>query len=211
MHIGKTEGGAPTNAGDLGPGELARTIRQGLGSRSIVMIGLMGAGKTSIGKRLALRLDMPFNDADQEIEKAAGKSINDIFAENGETYFRDGERRVIARLLAEGPKVLATGGGAFMNAETRARIAASSLSIWLRADLDTLMMRVARRETRPLLRSPNPRGVMERLIAERYPVYALADIVVDSRDVAHDVMVEDIVRALQACEKLAPPPLSEVS
>lgn len=206
MHIGKTEGGAPTNAGDL-----ARAIRQGLGSRSIVMIGLMGAGKTSIGKRLALRLDMPFSDADQEIEKAAGKSINDIFAENGEVYFRDGERRVIARLLAEGPKVLATGGGAFMNAETRERIAASSLSIWLRADLDTLMMRVARRETRPLLKSPDPRGVMERLIAERHPVYALADIVVDSRDVAHDVMVEDIVRALQACEKLAPPPLSEVS
>src|SRR5262245_24058997 len=129
MHSEKSLGGTH------GPlGELARSIRQALGTRSLVMIGLMGAGKTSIGKRLAQSLDMPFADADQEIEKAAGKTINEIFAENGEAYFRDGERRVIARLLSDGPKVLATGGGAFMNVETRGRIAQLSISIWLRAD-----------------------------------------------------------------------------
>jgi shikimate kinase len=191
--------------------ELARSIRQSLGARSIVMIGLMGAGKTSVGKRLATILDMPFNDADQEIEKAAGKSINDIFAENGENYFRDGERRVIARLLADGSKVLATGGGAFMNAETRARIAEFGVSVWLRGDLDTLMNRVARRDNRPLLKAANPRAVMEKLINDRYPVYALADIAIESRDVAHDLIVEEIVRALLACNKLSHSPLSDVS
>jgi shikimate kinase len=187
--------------------ELAHSIRQRLGSRSIVMIGLMGAGKTSIGKRLAAWLDMPFSDADQEIEKAAGKTINDIFAENGESYFRDGERRVIARLLAEGSKVLATGGGAFMNAQTRQRIAASGVSIWLRADLDTLMARVLRRDGRPLLKAPDPRGVMQKLIGDRYPFYAQADIAVESRDVAHETIVEEIVAALDACEKLSLPPI----
>lgn len=192
-------------------GELAHSIRQSLGARSIVMIGLMGAGKTSIGKRLAASLDMPFNDADQEIERAAGKSINEIFAEYGESYFRDGERRVIARLLNDGPKVLATGGGAYMNAETRARVAEQGVSIWLRADLDTLMARVARRDNRPLLKSQNPRAVMEKLIGDRYPVYAQADIVIESRDVTHELIVEEIVQALQTCKKLSRPPLSEVS
>lgn len=206
MQIGKGDG-----AQQAKHAELALSIRRGLGSRSIVMIGLMGAGKTAIGKRLAAWLDMPFNDADQEIEKAAGKTINDIFAENGETYFRDGERRVIARLLAEGPKVLATGGGAFMNAETQARIAASGVSIWLRADLDTLMSRVTRRDNRPLLKAADPRAVMERLINERYPAYAQADIVIESRDVAHELIVEEIVAALRSCEKLAPPSLGEAS
>jgi shikimate kinase len=191
--------------------ELARSIRQSLGARSIVLIGLMGAGKTSIGKRLAASLDMPFSDADQEIEKAAGKSVNDIFAENGETYFRDGERRVIARLLSAGSKVLATGGGAFMHPETRDRIAASGISVWLRADLDTLMSRVSRRDTRPLLKASNPRAVMEKLISDRYPVYAQADVVIESRDVAHDLIVEEIVQGLMACNKLSHPPLSEVS
>jgi shikimate kinase len=192
-------------------GELARSIRQRLGGRSIVMIGLMGAGKTSVGKRLAAYLDMPFSDADQEIEKAAGKSINEIFAENGESYFRDGERRVIARLLNEGPKVLATGGGAFMNAETQGRIAEQGVSVWLRADIDTLMARVSRRDNRPLLKSQNPRAVMERLIADRYPVYAQADLLIESREIAHELIVEEIVRALQTCQKLSRPPLSEVS
>lgn len=208
MHNGKSEGGAQVNQC-----ELARSIRQRLGQRSIVLIGLMGAGKTTLGKRLAAWLDMAFTDADQEIEKAAGKTIADIFAEYGEAYFRDGERRVIARLLGEGSKVLATGGGAFMTAETRNRIAASGISIWLRADLDTLMARVSRRDTRPLLKSPNPRGVMEKLIADRYPVYALADVTVDSRDVPHEVMVDEIIRALLQSGKLAPssPPSSEVS
>jgi shikimate kinase len=206
MHIGKGDGTAQAKQG-----ELARSIRQSLGARSIVMIGLMGAGKTAIGKRLAASLDMPFNDADQEIEKAAGKSINDIFAENGESYFRDGERRVIARLLNDGPKVLATGGGAFMNAETRARIADMGVSVWLRADIDTLMMRVSRRDNRPLLKASNPRAVMEKLIGDRYPVYAQADLTIESREVAHELIVEEIVQALLACNKLSRPPLSEVS
>ena len=206
MHIGKGDGAHQTKQA-----ELALSIRQSLGSRSIVMIGLMGAGKTAIGKRLAAWLNMPFSDADQEIEKAAGKTINDIFAENGETYFRDGERRVIARLLAEGPKVLATGGGAFMNAQTRARIAASGVSVWLRADIDTLMSRVMRRDNRPLLKAADPRQEMERLIGERYPSYALADIAIESRDIAHELIVEEIVGALQSCEKLAPLAIGEAS
>jgi shikimate kinase len=212
MHNGRSERGAQANQGEpTNPGDLARSIRRALGNRSIVMIGLMGAGKTSIGKRLAASLDMPFSDADQEIEKAAGKTINEIFAENGEAYFRDGERRVIARLLGNGPKVLATGGGAFMNAETRARIAASSLSVWLRADLDTLMARVSRRDNRPLLKSANPRAVMEKLIADRYPVYALADVAIESRDVAHELIVGEIMQALHASEKLSRPPVTEAS
>ena len=203
MHFGKSQDGPHTNQG-----QFATTIRESLGVRSIVMIGLMGAGKTSIGKRLAVSLDMPFSDADQEIERAAGKTINDIFAENGEAYFRDGERRVIARLLAEGPKVMATGGGAFMNAETRARIAEAGISIWLRADIDTLMMRVARRDNRPLLKASDPRGVMEKLIRERYPVYALADVTVESRDVPHELIVEEIIGALLGCDKLNRGPLA---
>jgi shikimate kinase len=206
MHNGKSEGGAA-----VGQHALARSIRERLGTRSLVLIGLMGAGKTSLGKRLAVCLDLPFTDADHEIEKAAGKTINEIFAENGESYFRDGERRVIARLLADGPKVLATGGGAFMNAETRERIADAGVSIWLRADIDTLMARVARRDSRPLLRSPNPRGVMEKLIADRYPLYAEADVTVDSRDVTHEVMVDEIIRALDASAKLPSPPLGDMS
>jgi shikimate kinase len=180
-------------------------IREQLGKKSLVLIGLMGAGKSAIGRRLAATLDMPFADADQEIEMAAGMTINDIFAENGEAYFRDGERRVIGRLLGEGSKVLATGGGAFMNEETRRRIAGSGISVWLKADLDLLMQRVMRRDTRPLLKSPDPRAVMERLIAERYPVYALADITIQSRDVAHEVIVEDIIASIEACPKFTGP------
>ncbi len=183
--------------------ETIRLTRAGLGFRSIVLIGLMGAGKSAIGKRLATRLEIPFTDADQEIEAAAGKTISEIFAEDGEAFFRDGERRVIARLLEGGPKVLATGGGAFMNEETRNRIAASGLSVWLNAGIDILMQRVHRRDNRPLLKTGDPRAVMERLIAERYPVYALADVAVVSRDVAHETIVDEIISALATCPKLA--------
>jgi shikimate kinase len=165
----------------------------------------MGAGKSAIGRRLAVTLGLPFADADQEIEIAAGKTINEIFAENGEAYFRDGERRVIARLLEDGCKVLATGGGAFMNAETRARINASGISVWLKADLDLLMHRVSRRDTRPLLRAADPRAVMEKLIALRHPIYMQADVTVRSRDVAHEIIVDEIIAAVETCPKLLSP------
>jgi shikimate kinase len=182
--------------------EIIRQARTRLGLRPVVLIGLMGAGKTSIGKRLASRLELPFSDADQEIEKAAGKTIAEIFDEDGETCFRDGERRVIARLLDGGARVLSTGGGAFMNKETRDRIAAKGISVWLKADIEILMQRVSRRDNRPLLKH-NPRAVMERLILERYPVYALADIMIDSRDVVHEVIVDEIILALATSPKLA--------
>jgi shikimate kinase len=190
-----------------GLGEVTRSVQQlkeRLGAKSVVLIGLMGAGKSAIGRRLAITLGLPFADADHEIEVAAGKTINEIFSENGEAYFRDGERRVIARLLEDGCKVLATGGGAFMNAETRERISASGISVWLKADLDLLMHRVSRRDTRPLLRSADPRAVMEKLIAERHPIYMQADITVRSRDVAHEVIVEEIIAAVETCPKLLP-------
>jgi shikimate kinase len=177
-------------------GDQIEVARAGLGGRSLVLIGLMGAGKSSIGRRLAKRLALPFVDADKEIEKAAGKTINEIFDEHGEDYFRDGERRVIARLLDDGPLILATGGGAFMAPQTRDVIAAHGLSVWLRADLDVLLERVSRRDTRPLLNRGDPRQIMERLIAERYPTYAQADITVQSRDVNHEVIVCEIIAAL---------------
>lgn len=167
-----------------------------LKGRSIVLVGLMGAGKSTVGRRLAQKLDLPFLDADHEIEAAAGMSIPDIFSIYGEDYFRDGERRVIARLLQEGPLVLATGGGAFMSEETRARIAEAGISIWLRADLDVLMRRVRKRSNRPLLQNPDPEGTMRRLMAIRHPVYAGADLTVDSHEVPHDRVVSEIMRAL---------------
>lgn len=164
--------------------------------RTIVLIGLMGAGKTSIGRRLAERLRLPFIDADAEIEKAAGCSIADFFERYGEEEFRIGERRVIKRLL-EGPtQVLSTGGGAFMHPETRAEIRAHAISIWLRADLDTLAARIGRRDDRPLLKQGEPRAVLERLMAERYPVYAEADIIVDSADAPQRVTVDRVLEAL---------------
>ena len=166
--------------------------------RSIVLIGLMGAGKTTIGRRLASQLNLPFHDADHEIEAAAGCSVSEIFARHGEPAFRDGERRVIARLL-DGPRhVLATGGGAFMNEQTRALIREKGLSVWLRADLDLLMERVSRRQNRPLLKTGNPRATMERLMNERYPIYAEADIVVDSTGAPHDHIVHDVIKAIKA-------------
>lgn len=166
-----------------------------LGSHAIVLVGLMGAGKTSVGRRLAEKLDVPFVDADHEIELAAGKSIPDIFADHGEEYFREGERRVITRLLENGQQVLATGGGAFMNDETRARIKAQGISLWLKADLDVLLKRVAKRNDRPLLKE-NPEAVMKNLMEKRYPVYAEANIIVESRDVQHGQMVNDVIKAI---------------
>jgi shikimate kinase len=166
------------------------------GPLPIVLVGLMGAGKTSIGRRLAEKLDLPFVDADVEIEKAAGKSIPDIFADHGEAHFRDGERRVIARLLENGKQVLATGGGAFMNEETRAAIKANSISVWLKADLDVLLKRVAKRGGRPLLENRDPAEVLQNLINIRYPVYANADITIESLDVQHNQMVNAVIDAL---------------
>jgi len=184
--------------------EAVDEVVQQLGARSVVLVGLMGCGKSSIGKRLAARLKLRFVDADDEIELAAGQSISDIFAEHGEAHFRDGERKVIARLLCEGPQVLATGGGAYMNPETRKYIAERGISVWLRADLKTLMKRVLRRDHRPLLQDPDPEGVMRRLMDQRYPIYGLADLRIDSRDVPHDVIVDELVyrlrEALVGCE-----------
>jgi shikimate kinase len=159
---------------------------------------MMGAGKSSVGRRLAQRLGLPFVDADTEIERAAGMSIPDIFATHGEPDFRAGEARVIARLLDSGPQVLATGGGAFMNAETRAAIAARGISIWLNAELDVLMRRIKRRHDRPLLQTEDPAATLRALMQTRYPVYALADLTVQSREVAHDRIVDEIIAALRA-------------
>jgi shikimate kinase / 3-dehydroquinate synthase len=172
-------------------------IRTTLGTRSIVMVGLMGCGKSSVGRRVATRLGLPFVDVDEEIEVSAQKSINDIFADHGEAYFRDGERRVIARLLSNGPQVLATGGGAFINADTRAKIKERGVSIWLKAELPVLMKRVGRRDTRPLLRTNDPEATMQALMDLRYPIYAEADLMVESRDVLHEHIVSDVIEVLK--------------
>lgn len=172
-------------------------INAGLAGRSIVMVGLMGCGKSAIGRRLAAKLAIPFVDADEEIERAAGKTITEIFDDQGEPFFRERERKVISRLLQSGTQVLATGGGAFMNAETRESIRKSGVSVWLKADLPVLLRRVAKRDTRPLLRRGDPEVVMRQLIETRYPVYAQADVTVESRDVPHEVIVTDIIRSLQ--------------
>ena len=164
--------------------------------RSIVLVGLMGSGKSTIGRRLAARLDMRFADADDEIERAAGMTISEIFARFGEAHFRDGERRVIARLLAGPPLILATGGGAFMNEETRTLIKTDSLSIWLDADIPTLVERVARRSHRPLLKNRDPSEVLRELAAVRNPIYAEAHIRVSSASSPHDHTVRAIMEAL---------------
>jgi shikimate kinase len=172
------------------------TIVAALGGRSVVLVGMMGAGKSSIGRRLALRLGIPFVDADTEIEKAAQMNIPDIFATRGEAEFRAGEARVIHRLLEGGAQVLATGGGAFMNADTRAEIGAKGISVWLKAEFDVLMRRIRRRHDRPLLKTEDPGATLRRLMEQRYPVYGLADITVQSREVPHDKIVDEIVSAL---------------
>jgi len=178
--------------------QMATDVATSLGDRSLVLVGLMGAGKTTIGRRLASRLGIDFVDADVEIEKAAGTSIADIFKDFGEAHFRDGEQRVIARLLGSGPQVLATGGGAFMNEKTREATRQHGLSIWLKADLDVLMKRVSKRSHRPLLQNDDPEAVMKRLIDERYPLYANSDITVDSKEGPHDDVVDEIIKALDA-------------
>jgi shikimate kinase len=175
----------------------AAELGTALGRRSVVLVGMMGAGKSSIGRRLAARLGIPFVDADSEIEKAAGMTIPEIFASHGEPYFRAGEARVIARLLEGGPQVLATGGGAFMNPETRAAIRAKGISVWLRATLEILSRRIKRRGDRPLLKTSDPAETLRRLMDERYPVYAEADLTVESREVPHDTIVDEIVGGLR--------------
>ena len=174
----------------------AETVRERLGDHPAVLVGLMGAGKSSVGRRLAEKLGIPFVDADHEIEAAAGKTVFEIFADHGEAYFREGERKVLARLLGNGAQVLATGGGAFVNDETRSRIHENGVSIWLKAPLPLLMKRVMKRQGRPLLQAADPEAVMRGLMETRYPAYSLADVTVESRDVQHNQMVNDVIRAL---------------
>src|ERR1700737_2178403 len=173
-------------------------ITAALGARSVVLVGMMGAGKSTIGRGLSARLRLPFLDSDTEIEAGAGMSIPDIFETHGEPHFRDGEARVIARLLDSGPGVLATGGGSFMREETRQRIGDKAVSIWLKADTDVIMKRVKRRTDRPLLQTVDPVATVNRLLAEREPVYAKADLTIASRDVPHDRIVDEVVAAWHA-------------
>jgi shikimate kinase len=166
--------------------------------RTIALVGLMGVGKSSVGRRLASALGLPFRDTDSEVEAAAGRSIAEIFADLGEPAFRDGERRVIARLMEGPPHVLATGGGAFMNAETRALIKDRALAVWLKADLDVLARRVGRKDSRPLLAGKDPMEVLRAQVEARYPTYAEADITVETGDAAHHVTVGQVIQALSA-------------
>jgi len=165
---------------------------------TLVLVGMMGAGKTSAGKRLAYVLGVPFRDADAEIELAAGCTINEIFERFGEPAFRAGERKVIARLLNDPPHILATGGGAFMDSETRARIKERAISIWLKAHVELLLERVTRKDTRPLLRNTDSRTALETLLKDREPIYSQADIIVESDDGPHDTVVKRILAALEA-------------
>lgn len=178
--------------------EKADLVRQLLGAKVVVLVGLMGAGKSTVGRKVAAMLNLPFKDADNEIEFAARMTIPELFDAYGEAEFRDLERRVILRLLEDGPMVLATGGGAYMNAETRAAIAANGVSIWLNAELDVLMDRVSRRQNRPLLKNDDPRGVMQRLMDVRYPVYALADVHAMTRDDKKEVIAGELIDVLIA-------------
>lgn len=181
-------------------GDAAATLAPALPNpgRTIALVGLMGAGKTTVGRRLASALKLPFADADAEIVKAAGRTIEEIFAEHGECAFRRGERQVIARLLNGPVHVLATGGGAFIDPQTRVLMKERAISIWLKAPLDVLMKRVEKRDTRPLLKEDDPRAVMERLMAERYPIYAEADIIIESAPGPHNAAVDKIIEALRA-------------
>lgn len=167
-----------------------------LGDRSIVFVGLMGAGKTAIGRKVASELGLPFIDSDHEIETVSRTTIPDLFALYGEPEFRSLEQRVIGRLLEGGPQVLSTGGGAYMNAQTRESIASRGFSVWLKADLDILMERVSKKQNRPLLKNADPRGVLQKLIDERHPTYALADITVTTRDAAKEVIALEVLEAI---------------
>src|SRR5690606_27727124 len=176
----------------------AEQLDSRLGGRPLVLVGMMGVGKTTVGRRLASRLDRQFLDSDEEIEKAAQMTIPEIFEQRGEPEFRTGEMRVIARVLKEPNVLLATGGGAFVNPETRALIKAEAISVWLKAEVDILFERVSRRSNRPLLKTANPRATLEKLVEERYPIYAEADVTVVSRDVPQDVVADDVVAAVLA-------------
>lgn len=167
-----------------------------LGRRSIVFVGLMGAGKTAIGRKVATQLGLPFIDSDHEIETVSRMTVPELFAQYGEPEFRALEQRVIQRLLETGPQILSTGGGAFMNAQTREAIAEAGVSVWLKADLDLLMDRVSRKQNRPLLQNADPRGALKRLMDERYPVYATAKVVVETRDAGKDVIADECVGAI---------------
>ncbi|MBB4052550.1 shikimate kinase [Devosia subaequoris] len=174
----------------------ARALASRLNGRPLVLVGMMGAGKTTVGRRIANRLGRQFIDSDEEIERAAQMSIPEIFEQRGEDEFRAGEMRVIARLLREKDIVLATGGGAFVNPDTRALVKSGAVSVWLKADLDLLFERVSRRANRPLLKTADPRGTLEKLIEDRYPIYAEADLTVVSRDVPQDNVAGDVIVAL---------------
>ncbi|MBC2883915.1 shikimate kinase [Ochrobactrum sp. CM-21-5] len=176
--------------------EKADMIRDLLGAKVVVLVGLMGAGKSTVGRKVAGLLGLPFRDADTEIEAVSRMTIPELFEAYGEVEFRDLERRVIMRLLDDGPMLLATGGGAYMNAETRAAIARSGVSIWLNAELDILMERVSRRQNRPLLKNSDPRAIMQRLINERYPVYALADLQLMTREEKKEIIADELVEVL---------------
>jgi shikimate kinase len=185
-------------------GHTPDALRALLGTRSIALIGMPGSGKSSIGRRLAPRLNLPFVDADAEIERAAGMSIPEIFAKHGEAYFRDGEARVIARLLDDGPSVIATGGGALINRNTRMLIRERAISVWLKADIAVLMRRVRRKSDRPLLQGQDPEETLKRLLAEREPIYAEANIIVTSREGPHDAVVDAIVAEIDQHLKTTP-------
>jgi shikimate kinase len=178
-----------------GPREFA--IVERLRQRPIALVGMMGAGKTVVGRRLAARLGLDFIDSDHEIEAAARMTIPEIFQRHGEAYFRDRECRVVSRLVAEGGRVVATGGGSFIHPPTRAALKGNAVSVWLKADFDILMRRVRKRQNRPLLHTPDPEGTMRRMIAARYPIYAEADVTIISRDGPHDAVVEDVFTALE--------------
>ena len=178
------------------PGESHAALLDRLGNRSIVFVGLMGAGKTAIGRKVAAMLSLPFIDSDQEIESVSRMTVPELFERYGEIEFRALEQRVILRLLENGPQVLSTGGGAFMNAQTRDAIASHGVSVWLKAELDLLMERVSKKQNRPLLKNPDPRAVLERLMGERYPVYATSDVTVATRDDRKEVIATEVVDAL---------------
>jgi shikimate kinase len=201
--------GGPVQIGMAEAGRQGGTARRFGPRRSVVLVGLMGAGKSKIGRRLAARLSLPFFDSDDEIEAAAGETVEEIFANRGERVFRDGERRVIARLLAGPVHVLATGGGAFMDSTTRRVIGRSGVSLWLRADLDTLASRVTRRNNRPLLKTGDARAILAELIAQRYPIYAEADLILDSSEGSPELTVSRAIAALASCPLAAVPPEAE--
>ena len=206
---GKKSGESRVEIETLRSERKAAESRRFVSCRAIVLVGLMGAGKTKIGRRLAARLHLPFFDSDQEIEAAAGETIEEIFTNRGERVFREGERRVIARLLAQPVHVLATGGGAFMDPATRAVIARCGISLWLRADLDVLVSRVSRRSNRPLLKQGDPKAILAGLIERRHPVYAEADVIVDSSAGSPEATVTRAIAALAACPIATMPPDAE--